>query len=70
MTHAMPLLKGEAAKEFLKSLELSHLRPYSDEKRERTDAAVMGIISKKEKIMGKYDRDPADNYGCAWRKTG
>lgn len=45
----VPLLKGEAARSFRKTLDSSHIRSYSSHERTATDKAVSAILDGKNR---------------------
>lgn len=44
----VPLLKGEAAKSLMNTLEKAKLKPYKDEQRKKTDERMEQILLERE----------------------
>lgn len=48
----VPLLKDEAAKSFMRTLESTSLRPYTDEQRTKTNEKVKEILAMRKSQNG------------------
>lgn len=45
----IPILKGEAAKSFMETLNSAKLKPYTDEQRRATEEAIDKILAERRK---------------------
>lgn len=57
----VPLLKDDAARSFMRTLESSSLRPYTEEQRTKTYEKVKDIIVKRKYRSEKHDNNTEES---------